>query len=108
MLSERVNFRSHQTSERWGFRPQQTLGEVMTARVRVRVEELDRIATEQGLRTHYALAKQLRVSQSTVSRVLAGDQTPGEQFIAATIHELKVSFDAVFEVVDSIADEVPV
>jgi transcriptional regulator with XRE-family HTH domain len=75
----------------------------MTARVRVRVEELDRIATGQGLRSRYALAKRLHVSQSTVSRVLDGDQAPGEQFIAATIHELEVPFDAVFEVVDNVS-----
>lgn len=79
----------------------------MTARVRVRVEELDQIATEQGLRTHYALAKQLGVSQSTVSRVLDGGQAPGGQFIAATVHKLGVPFDAVFEVIDGVADEVP-
>jgi transcriptional regulator with XRE-family HTH domain len=83
----------------------------MTARVRVRVEELDQIATEQELRTRYALAKRLGVSQSTVSRVLDGGQAPGQQFIAATVHELGVPFDAVFEVVDSVTegvtDEVP-
>ena|SRR6476469_7028018 len=102
MLSERVNFRSRQTSSAVGaFGPQQTLGEVMTARVRVRVEELGRIATAQGLRSRYALAKRLGVSRSTVDRVLDGDHAPGHQFIAATIHELGVSFDAAFEVVAS-------
>lgn len=87
----------------------------MTARVRVRVDELDRIATAQGLRTRYALAKRLGVSQSTVGRVLDGDQAPSGQFIAATVHELGVPFDDVFsvlervvdDVVDGVADEVP-
>jgi transcriptional regulator with XRE-family HTH domain len=84
----------------------------MTARVRVRVDELDQIATAQGLRTRYALAKRLGVNPSTVGRVLDGDRAPGEQFIAATVHELGVSFDAVFEVVESevvdgAANEVP-
>jgi transcriptional regulator with XRE-family HTH domain len=78
----------------------------MTVRVRVRVDELDRIATAQGLRSRYALAKRLGVNRSTVGRVLDGDRAPGQQFIAATIHELEVPFDAVFEVVDSVADEV--
>jgi transcriptional regulator with XRE-family HTH domain len=104
MLSERVNYRSithglPSTSD--------LLGEVMAARVRVRVDELDQIATIQGLRSRYALAKRLHVSLSTVSRVLDGDQAPGEQFIAATIHALDVPFEAVFEVVEGVADEVP-
>lgn len=72
----------------------------MTARVRLRVDELDHIARAQGLRSRYALAKRLGVSQSTVGRVLDGDQAPGEQFIAATIHALSVPFDDVFVVTD--------
>jgi transcriptional regulator with XRE-family HTH domain len=74
----------------------------MTARVRVRVDELGRIATAQGLRSRYALAKRLGVNRSTVSRVLDGDRAPGQQFIAATMHELGVPFDAAFEIVDSV------
>jgi hypothetical protein len=104
MLSDPVNIGSHRSC---GFCPQQTLGEVMTARVRVRVDELGRIATAQGLRTRYALAKRLGVNRSTVGRVLDGDRAPGQQFIAATIRELGVGFDAVFEVVDGVVDEVP-
>ncbi|WP_414936648.1 helix-turn-helix domain-containing protein [Amycolatopsis sp. cmx-11-51] len=69
--------------------------------MRIRVDALDKIATGQGLRTRYAIAKRLGVSQSTVGRVLDGEQLPGNPFIAATLAGLAVSFDAVFEVDDS-------
>ncbi|GAA1029718.1 MULTISPECIES: helix-turn-helix domain-containing protein [Amycolatopsis] len=73
----------------------------MSVRVRIRVDALDKIATGQGLRTRYAIAKRLGVSQSTVGRVLDGEQLPGNPFIAATLTGLDVSFDAVFEVENS-------
>jgi transcriptional regulator with XRE-family HTH domain len=70
----------------------------MSARVRIRVDALERIATEQGLRSRYAVAQRLGVSQSTVGRVLDGESLPGNPFIAATMKRLGVPFDAVFEV----------
>ena len=76
-------------------------GGFVTVRVRVRLEALDKIRARRGLRSRYALAKRLGVSQSTVGRVLDGAQAPGEQFIAATLHALDVPFDDVFEVVAS-------
>lgn len=71
---------------------------MLNVRVRVRVDALDKIATCRGLRSRYAIAKCLGVSQSTVGRVLAGEQLPGNPFIAATLHRLDVSFDEVFTV----------
>ncbi|WP_215548342.1 hypothetical protein [Amycolatopsis sp. CA-230715] len=38
------------------------------------------------------------MSQSTVGRVLDGEQWPGNEFIAATINGLDIGFDVVFEV----------
>ena len=73
----------------------------MSVRVRIRVDALDKIAIGQGLRTRYAIAKRLGVSQSTVGRVLDGEQLPGNPFIAATLSTLDVQFDEVFEIEDS-------
>ncbi|HET6288580.1 MAG TPA: hypothetical protein VFG15_17755 [Amycolatopsis sp.] len=39
------------------------------------------------------------MSQSTVGRVLDGEQWPGNEFIAATINGLGITFDTVFEVI---------
>ncbi|MFC5093089.1 hypothetical protein [Amycolatopsis plumensis] len=41
------------------------------------------------------------MSQSTVGRVLDGEQWPGNEFIAATITGLDIPFDVVFEVTGS-------
>ncbi|GGM65022.1 hypothetical protein GCM10012275_39450 [Longimycelium tulufanense] len=73
----------------------------MAARVRVRVDAFAEVAAAQGLRSRYALAKRLRVSQSTIGRVLDGESQPGGSFIAATLAGLRVPFDAVFEVEDT-------
>ncbi|QWF80119.1 hypothetical protein HUW46_03537 [Amycolatopsis sp. CA-230715] len=70
----------------------------MTSHVRVRPDALSKVATAKGLRSRYALAKCLGVSQSTVGRVLDGEQWPGNEFIAATINGLDIGFDVVFEV----------
>ena len=70
----------------------------MTSHVRIRPDALSTIATAKGLRSRYALAKCLGVSQSTVGRVLDGEQWPGNEFIAATIKGLGIPFDVVFEV----------
>ncbi|MFB9726355.1 helix-turn-helix transcriptional regulator [Haloechinothrix salitolerans] len=80
----------------------------MSPRVRIRVDVLDKIANGAGLRSRYAIAKKLGVSQSTVGRVLDGEQLPGNPFIAATLTAFDVSFDEVFEVgeVGEVADEV--
>ncbi|WP_116200707.1 helix-turn-helix domain-containing protein [Amycolatopsis circi] len=70
----------------------------MTSHVRIRPDALSKVATAKGLRSRYALAKALGVSQSTVGRVLDGEQWPGNEFIAATINGLDIPFDTVFEV----------
>ncbi|KJK50146.1 hypothetical protein UK23_11525 [Lentzea aerocolonigenes] len=70
----------------------------MSAQVRVRPDALERIGIAQGLKSRYALAKRLGVSQSTVGRVLDGEQLPGNSLIAATLSRLHVSFEDVFEV----------
>lgn len=85
--------------------PSTETGESVTVRVRVRLEALDKIRAGRGLRSRYALAKRLGVSQSTVGRILDGAQAPGEQFIAATLHALDVPFDDVFEVVATTEDQ---
>jgi len=71
----------------------------VTSHVRIRPDALSKIATAKGLRSRYALAKCLGVSQSTVGRVLDGEQWPGNEFIAATINGLGITFDTVFEVI---------
>ena len=77
----------------------------MSPRVRIRVDALGRIATHRGLRSRYAIAKAFGVSQSTVGRVLDGEQLPGNPFIAATLRTLDVPFDAVFAVEDDRSNE---
>ncbi|MEU5847463.1 helix-turn-helix domain-containing protein [Saccharopolyspora shandongensis] len=71
----------------------------MESRICVRLEALEKILAGRGVRSRYALAKLLGVSQSTVGRVLDHGQAPGEQFIAATLDKLGVAFEDVFEVV---------
>lgn len=78
----------------------------MGTRIRIRFDALDELRAEYGLKSRYALAKRLGVSQSTIGRVLDGEQAPGEQFIAAAVAKLGVPFDAVFEVVDETISEV--
>ncbi|GGU73473.1 hypothetical protein [Lentzea flava] len=70
----------------------------MAAQVRIRTGALERIGNAQGLRSRYARAKHLGVAQSTVGRVLDGEQLPGNSLIAATLSKLHVSFEDVFEV----------
>ena len=70
----------------------------MSAHVRIRTGALERIGNAQGLRSRYALAKHLGVAQSTVGRVLDGEQLPGNTLIAATLSKLHVSFDDVFQI----------
>ncbi|TCO64360.1 helix-turn-helix domain-containing protein [Actinocrispum wychmicini] len=72
----------------------------MSAHVRIRPDALDKIAEAKGLRSRYALAKRLGVSQSTIGRVLDGQCLPGNPFIAAAMLHLDVPFDAVFEATD--------
>lgn len=77
----------------------------MSHHVRIRVDALERIATDRGLRSRYAIAKHLGVAQSTVGRVLDGESMPGNPFIAATLGTLGVPFDAVFAVETDQNDE---
>ncbi|WP_439662879.1 helix-turn-helix domain-containing protein [Lentzea sp. HUAS TT2] len=70
----------------------------MSAHVRVRPDALERIGIAQGLTSRYKLAKRLGVSPSTISRVLDGEQLPGNAMIALTLEKLEVSFYDVFEI----------
>lgn len=69
-------------------------------RVRLRLAAWDKQTSKRGLRTDAECAHLLGTSQSTISRVKAGDVEPGGKFIAAVLWALPgTTFEDLFEVV---------
>ncbi len=77
----------------------------MTAILRLKVEQLDKIRRWVGLTTDTALAEAMGIDAGNLSRVLRGKQQPGPKFIAALVTALKADLEDLFEVIDD-ADEV--
>ena len=65
--------------------------------VTLRKSEFLRLAAGQGLLTPLAIARALKMSHTTVGRVLNGDCAPGTAFIARSMHLFGVAFEALFE-----------
>lgn len=77
----------------------------MTAILRLKVEQLDKIRRWVGLTTDTALAEAMGIDAGNLSRVLRGKQQPGPKFIAALVTALNADLEDLFEVIDD-ADEV--
>lgn len=72
----------------------------MTAVLRLRTEQLDKIRKWVGLKTDAALAERMGIDAGNLSRVLRGTQQPGPKFIAALCSALDAELGDLFEVVD--------
>lgn len=72
----------------------------MTATLRLKIEQLDKIRRWVGLTTDTALAEAMGIDAGNLSRVLRGKQQPGPKFIAALVTALKADLEDLFEVVD--------
>ncbi|GAA2819903.1 hypothetical protein [Saccharopolyspora taberi] len=70
----------------------------MRPHICVRWDAFDALLEQHGLRSRYAIARYLDLSQPTVNRVLDGKQSPGERFIAAVLKRFDVPFEDIFEV----------
>lgn len=57
----------------------------MTATLRLRTAQLDKLRHTAGLATDAALAARMGMDPSSLSRVLAGKQAPGGRFIASLV-----------------------
>lgn len=74
----------------------------MTATLRLRHEQLAKYRRLADLKTDAALADRMKVDPGTVSRVLAGKQSPGPRFIAALVAAFPgMDLDDLFEVVEA-------
>lgn len=69
-------------------------------RLRLRVAAWDKQTSARGLRTDAEAAHLLNTSQSTISRIKAGQVEPGGRFVASALWHLPgARFDELFEVV---------
>lgn len=62
---------------------------------------LDRFKQVQGSQTMKDFAGRIGVDQSTLSRVLTGKSEPGPRFIASTLLSLALTFNDLYEAVDT-------
>jgi transcriptional regulator with XRE-family HTH domain len=65
--------------------------------ITLRKTEFLRLASGKGLDTPLAIARALKMSHTTVGRVLAGECAPGTAFISRSMHLFGVTFEALFE-----------
>lgn len=65
--------------------------------ITLRKAEFLRLASGRKLDTPLAIARALRMSHTTVGRVLNGECAPGTAFISRSMHLFGVSFEALFE-----------
>ncbi|MDN4173962.1 helix-turn-helix transcriptional regulator [Nocardioides sp. SOB77] len=72
----------------------------MTAVLRLKTDQLDKIRRWVGLTTDTALAEAMGIDAGNLSRVLRGKQQPGPKFIAALVTALKADLEDLFEVVE--------
>ena len=71
-----------------------------SATIKLRAEKFRQHARQRGLKSDSASATYLGLNRSTVLRILAGDQVPGERMIAASLAAFpELKFDDLFEVV---------
>lgn len=80
----------------------------MTATLRLRADRLTRRRRLAGLQSDAVLADRMGVNRTSVTRVLSGEQQPGQRFIAALCTALAADLDELFEVVpegDTDADD---
>lgn len=71
----------------------------MTATLRLKVDQLEKIRRWVGLTTDAALAQRMSIDAGNLSRVLRGVQQPGPKFIAALCYALDAELADLFEVV---------
>lgn len=69
-------------------------------RLRLRVAAWDKQVNKRGLRTDADAAHLLRTSQSTITRIKAGDVEPSGKFVSAALWHLPgAKFEDLFEIV---------
>jgi len=73
--------------------------------LRLRVEQLQKHAKRLGVDpSNQAIARHLRISRTTVKRMMSGELAPGERIIAKTLTAFPdLKFDDLFEIVESAA-----
>ena len=71
---------------------------MVTATLRLKSENLAKIRRWKGVTTDAALALEMGIDASNLSRVLRGRQQPGPRFIAALCNALDAELDDLFEV----------
>lgn len=76
----------------------------MTATLRLKIEQLNKIRTWTGLKTDAALASRMGIDAGNLSRVLKGKQQPGPKFIAALCLALDAQLDDLFEPINDDAE----
>lgn len=78
----------------------------MTATLRLRLDQLDKIRRWNKVTSDSDLAGRMDIDPGSVSRVLRGIQQPGPKFIASLCIALDASLDDLFEAVPAARDEV--
>lgn len=72
----------------------------MTAQLRLRIDQLEKIRRWTGLTKDADLAARMKTDPGNLSRVLNGKQSPGPRFIAALCKALDADLGDLFEVAD--------